>query len=411
MRGRVIILLVLIAVAAAAAVAAVVLGGSSDEGNGTADGGTTTTTTGGEAVDVGATQTAQAAIDSDGELPTPTVDQEFVVIALQDLSCGFTLTRDFLSGPSAAVGLAPWPRDNVPSNSFDNVEVLENLVVRSDIPRESPVLSTQLVEDFTSLARVGSDAALLLPPGQVAVSMPLDRFGVGSVARGLQPGDTVDVILSFLFIDVDEVFQSRQPNQVTIITRSEEGDLEFSEGVEGRVEPSTLSTLGIVVGPSEVQRPRLVTQRTVQQALVVHVGFFPEDGRILGVRTPTPFDTPTPPPAVEGDQPTPTPPGTPTPTEPVASIVTLGVSPQDALVLVWALDSQIPMTFALRSATETGQTPTTAVSLQYMLTNYGISEEDIPNLPFALEPPIRSLRTVELEIFTEFVVPQGNAAQ
>jgi hypothetical protein len=147
-----------------------------------------------------------------------------------------------------------------------------------------------------------------------------------------------------------------------------------------------------------------VTQRTVQQALVVHVGFFPEDGRILGVRTPTPFDTPTPVPA--GNQP-PTPTLTTdqlTPTIGTASVITLGVTPQDALVLVWALDSQIPMTFALRSATETGATPTTAVSLQDMLTNFAITEEDIPNLPFALEPPIRSLRTVELEIFSDFVV-------
>ena len=405
MRGRVIILLVLVAVAAAAAVGAVVLGGGGDD---------TTTDNGGGNVpqaqtDADATLTAEAIQGTDGEgIITPTVDQEFVVIALQDLPRGFRLTRDFLSGPSAAVGLAPWPRANVPANGYDNVELLEDLVVRSDIPRESPVLSTQLVEDFTSLARVGSDAALLLPPGQVAVSLPLDRFGVGSVARGLQPGDTVDVILSFLFIDVDEVFQTRQPNLASLITRDEEGQLIFTDGIEGRVEPSTLSTLGIVVGPSEIQRPRLVTQRTVQQALVVHVGFFPDDGRILGVRTPTPFDTPTPAAVGDGEQPTPTPPAPPTATQARANIVTLGVTPQDALVLVWALDSQIPMTFALRSATETGATPTTAVSLQYMLANFAISEEDIPTLPFALEPPIRSLRTVELDIFNDFVVTTGD---
>ena len=418
MRGRVIILLVLIAVAAAVAVAAVFLGGSTEDGE------PAPTLSPEEAV--AASQTAEAAgvQGTDGgdgdETPAPAIEMEFVVIALQDLPRGFRLTENFIARdelqpgdpdpPGAAVGLRLWPSENVPENSIDNVEELENMLVRSDIPRESPVLTTQVVLDtefFEEGARIGSDAALVLPPGQVAVSIPMDRFGVGAVARGLQPGDEVDVILSFLFIDVDEIFQARQPNVASLITRDEEGQLVFSDGVEGRVEPSTLSTLGIIVGPSEVQRPRLVTQRTVTNALVIHVGFFPEDGRILGIRTPLAMPTATSEVVAGDDPPTPTPPQAPTATKEIANVVTVGVPPQEALVLVWALDAQIPMTFALRSAIAGQETPTTAVSLQYMLTNYAISEEDIPNLPFALEPPVRSLRTVELDIFSEFVVPAG----
>jgi hypothetical protein len=90
-------------------------------------------------------------------------------------------------------------------------------------------------------------------------------------------------------------------------------------------------------------------------------------------------------------------------------IVTLGVDPQDALVLVWALDAQIPITFALRSDLDRNvpSAQTEAVTLQYLINEYGIPEA--PILPFALEPAIQSLRTVQLEVFTRFTIdPDGN---
>jgi len=59
-------------------------------------------------------------------------------------------------------------------------------------------------------------------------------------------------------------------------------------------------------------------------------------------------------------------------------------------VLVWAIDSRIPITLALRSATDISQVPTQAVSLEYIMSNYNISA---PNrLPYALEPALRSIR-------------------
>lgn len=405
MRGRVIILLVLIAVVVVVAVGALLFLG---EDSGTDDGDAQATTEAdagqtdggnGEQVDTGPTAT-----------PQPPIEVAEVVVALQDLPRGFRLTEEFISGGSPAVAVRRWPVESIPQNGFDNVEAVKDLLVRSDIPRESPILSTQLVADMTALGDVGSDAALLLPPGMVAISLPLDPSGVGSVAYGLQHGDFVDVILSFLFIEVDETFQSRQPNFLSVITRDEDWQLSFGTALQGRPEPSQLSSLGVLVIPSEIQRPRLVTQRTVERAFVLHIGYFPADGRIVGVPSPTPFDTPTPDPAAadaEGGAATPTPPPIPTATEFLPVIVTLGVEPQDALVLTWALDAQIPITFALRSATDTGSTPTTAVTLQYLIENYSIPQP--PILPFALEPPIRSLRTVQLEVFRTFQVDdEGN---
>jgi hypothetical protein len=57
---------------------------------------------------------------------------------------------------------------------------------------------------------------------------------------------------------------------------------------------------------------------------------------------------------------------------------------------VWAIDSQIPITLALRAAGDRSVTQTEAVSLQYMIQNFDITQP--ASLPFSLEPPIRSVR-------------------
>jgi Flp pilus assembly protein CpaB len=365
----------------------------------------------GGAVDAGADTTGEVDVAATNAALSDAGPQDFsqVVIALQDLPRGFRLTDEFLQGGSPAVGLTAWPVSSIPlpQNSFTTLDELlgQNYIVRTDIPRESPILTTQLVRSYNNLGRTGSDAAVLLPPGLVAISMPLSFTGVGSVAFAMQPGDFVDVIFSFLFVEVDETFQSRQPNAISIITRdAETGNLRFGDPLEGRPEPSTLSSLGVLIVPQETQRPRLVTQRTVSGAYVLYVGFFPPDGRIAGIMSPTPFDTPTP--NVEDGQPTPTPLATVEPTSSIPTIITLGVEPQDALVLTWAIDAQIPFSFALRSATDSSEVATTAVTLQYIIETYSIPNP--PILPFSIEPAIRSVRsTTTLDLFSTFFFTPG----
>jgi hypothetical protein len=83
------------------------------------------------------------------------------------------------------------------------------------------------------------------------------------------------------------------PNNVSLITRLETGELSIGAPRQGRTEASTLSPEGVLLGPSEAsQRPRLVTQRTVTNAWVVHVGPFPPGGEFIGA-TPTPAVEPT----------------------------------------------------------------------------------------------------------------------
>lgn len=406
MRGRVVVLLVLVIVAAVVAVAAIFLTGGDDT--------TDTTSTAEPGSETGLVETpVSEGGDESTPVPLGEVEVAPVVVALQDLPRGFRITREFVEAASPAVGIVLYPRTNVPLNSFSDPQEVIGYIVRSDIARESPVLRTQLtvevdaLSDRGLLSAVGSDAALLLPPGKVAVTLPLDRTGIGSVAFAPQPGDYVDVIVSFLFVEVDETFQTRRPNQISVISRTPEGELVFSTPIEGRPEPSTLSSLGVLIIPSESsQRPRLLTQRTVERAYVLYTGLFPLDGQLVGKITATPFNTPTPAPVDEDAQQqaaTPTIPVTPTDAYP--SVITLAVDPQEALVLVWALDAQVPLTLALRSASpsEGGDQPTTAVTLQYLIETYNIPQP--PILPFALEPGITSLRSAQLDIFTEFSFP------
>jgi Flp pilus assembly protein CpaB len=103
------------------------------------------------------------------------------------------------------VGIVDWPVDALPEpgNYFEAADITQvvGMIARTDIPRGAPILGRHVVDDLADISAVGSDAAAVMssrPPGTLAVSIPLDPSGVGQVAYGIQDGDYVDVILSFL---------------------------------------------------------------------------------------------------------------------------------------------------------------------------------------------------------------------
>lgn len=316
-------------------------------------------------------QTAQQTSREPTPTPIPFVE---IVIAIQDLPRGFRI-------PDNAVELRPWPEASAPFNGITNVEDVIGKIARTDIFREQPILASMVTDDFTSLADVGSDAAAILPSGLVGISVPIDRLT--GVAYAPRDGDRVDVILSMLFVDVDDIFQTIAPNNITLFQISEEG-IQLTNTLQGRVDSTTLGPA--IIGPSERQRPRLVTQRTIQDALVLHVGEFPLSGRLLG-QPPTPTPVP-----AEGADDTGGQRGTPvpSPTPKLPDIVTLGVTPQDAVVLVWAVEARLPLTLALRPAGDASRTTTQAVSMDYIMSTYSI---DPPaKRQYTIEPAIRSIR-------------------
>lgn len=294
-----------------------------------------------------------------------------IVVAIQEIPRGMVI-------PPNAVAVRPWPQEVAPFNYLQSVDDVIGMRARTDIFREQPILSNMVVEDLTSAARVGSDAAAVLPEDMVAVSIPMDRLT--SVAWAPQDGDRVDLIVSMLFVDVDEDFQSLLPNDLTLFQITEDG-IELLSAINGR--PDSTSLGSVIVGPSERQRPRLVAQRTIQDALVVHVGNFPPDGRFIGV-PPTPTPVPDEEAANQQDQ------QEPTPVPPRPDIITLGVTPQEAVVLTYFVEAKIPITMALRSASSTSRSTTQEVTLDYIMQQYGIT---VPGRrPYAIEPAIRSIR-------------------
>ncbi len=401
MRGRLLILLGAVALLIIVAVVVLMSGGNKTEditpiGEGTAVAG----------------EGAAAGAGGEGAPPVqPVVEYETIVVAVQDLSRGMVI-------PENGVDVMLWPKEALPEadNYFTDVNDVIGKVARTDIFRGSPILRRYVVDNLYEVARSGSDAAAILNAlpndrNWVAVSIPLDPSGVGQVAYGIRDGDFVDVILSFLFVDVDPAFQTRLPNNISIITRLETGELVIGAPRQGRTEASTLTPEGVLLGPSEPsQRPRLVTQYTVQNAFVVHVGYFDETGKFIGLTpTPTQMATTLPPgeqPAAQQNQPV-TPQPSPTPYTPL--IITLGVSPQDALVLTWAVDAQIPITLVLRAAGDDRVVNTDPVTLDYMIRNYNATP---PNaLEFALEPPITSVRRFDIGTLFDFLNDQVQAGQ
>ncbi|MEL6402888.1 MAG: Flp pilus assembly protein CpaB [Chloroflexota bacterium] len=354
-----------------------------------------------------------------------------VVIAVQNIPRGTVIDRE-------RVDVILFPATSVPDGAFAEVNDVIGSIAATDIFVEELILARKLVSDLNSLGSTGSDAAAILDPARVAIAVPIDR--ITSVAYALQPGDRVDVIVSMLFVDIDQDFQTILPNNITIgrYFAGFETDPILGETVlvrnfdippfEGAREPYTFNAEGVdsrsvgvgdgvavsgdfsfntnvrddiilpvVVEPQEQQRPRLVTQRTVTDAQVVWVGEFPRDGRIFApAPTPTPVVTPDPaaePAADGGGDGEGEPVATPVPDRP--SIVTLAVRPQDAVVLTYMAEASIPLTFALRSARTQGLPDTTSVTLNYILDTYNISVPETRN--FGIEPAIRSIRGITLQ--------------
>lgn len=331
----------------------------------------------------GGTKTSSGPTD----IPEPTItpiEMVELVISVQHLKRGVVIPPD-------AIIIRPWPKHSAPSGAIFEEDFVIGKIARTEIFREQPILTNMLVNDLRNLANVGSDAAAVLPNNRVAVSVPMDR--ITSVAYAIQPGDSVDVMVTLLFVNVDPVFQSIEPSTITLQDLTT-GSTQL--GIQGYEEQGSQVQFGenvfrTIVSPSERQRPRMVTQRTVKKALVVWVGDFPINGRIFKVvASPTPVPTADPDAGSGSSSAGAKATTKPTAVPPRPDIITLAVSPQDAVVLTWMMEARLPLTFALRSATDISLTETTPVNLQYITETFRI---DIPgNLDYSIEPAPTSIR-------------------
>ncbi len=301
-------------------------------------------------------------------IPTPTpLAVDLIFVAAQDIPPGTVIQPEMIEPWS-------WPREIVPPGAIYDPTRIYGRLSRVAIPRGQVILPSMLSEPG-QVAGTGSLAASMLNPGEVAVAYPLTALS--SVAYGLKEGDYVDLVLTLLLSDLDVDFQSKLPNQMSILVQDQEtGEYRFVPvGSLGRIEDDPTLEVPVYVMPAEDQRPRLVTQMTIRDARVLHVGLWAEVA-----------------PAVSPEvQPTPVgaPPATPTPGP--EDVITIAVSPQEAVILNFLLSMDARTSFALRAKDDHEVPGTEPVTLDYIMENYGIP---VPlKLPYGLSGPTPSVPT------------------
>ncbi len=321
-------------------------------------------------------------------------DMVMVVVAAQDMARGSEIPRDaiVLQQMPADLVVETWIAGTDEETLFS--QVMERRA-RTDIARGIPITTAMITEKAGDLLGTGSDAAIAIPPGYTAIAIPMTRLS--GVAYALRDGDTVDVLITLLMVDLNLDFQTILPDQNLMLVDSDgniltgsgcskvsrtEIGLECTNEVAppiGRIVVDEETGVQLYAIPSEEQRPRLLTQRLVETAIVLHVGTFPlEDIEDEIGAVPTEEAGVGAPPPQQGEEVVVLP--------PTPDIVTLIVTPQDALALNWAMKVGADLVLTLRAPGDTMSVETVTVSLQYLMDNYNIT---VPaKLPYGLEPPI-----------------------
>jgi pilus assembly protein CpaB len=250
----------------------------------------------------------------------------------------------------------------------------------------------------------------------VAVTIPLgDDTGIASVAYTVRPGDHVNVISSLLFVDLDQEWQTILPNVVAPVyapalsfapvdpANPDAAVPAYNVPVTAQVSPAsglpylgrtelwmgidptgTANTTAYYI-PSEEQRPRLVSQTLIQDAIVLWVGEYPlsDEKAQLNIDQEaaefTQAGTEEAEPVVEE--------------EAKPMVITLVVSPQDAVTLNYMILSKANLSLALRSAGDDQRINTESVTLQFIMQQYNIP---LPSpLAYGTQPGIFDLSTYE----------------
>jgi Flp pilus assembly protein CpaB len=322
--------------------------------------------------------------NGDGQLTpetTPEIRDANIVIAAQDIPRGALI-------PADGVLLADFPADMVVETMATDIGQVVGRRARMEIARGVPITTNMITEQAGELLGTGSDASIAIEHGYTAISIPMTRLS--GVAYALRDGDVVDVIISMLISDLDTEFQTRLPDIAAVLIGLD-GPLtgmicdayseETGECIVTSTKPIGRSETDVSTGellyliPSEGQRPRLVTQRLIEKATVLHVGTFPLEDSVYASDLVT---------TEQGGQTTTE--ETITTVTQAPDIVTLIVAPQDALALNYAVKAGIDIVLTLRAPDDPNQFETSSVSLQYLIDNYNIS---VPTkLSIGLEPRV-----------------------
>ena len=342
--------------------------------------------------------TAQPQANATAPAPVEMVD---IVMVTQKVPRGGVLDRQVLE-------LVPWQKTSLIDGMFTNIDDVVGRQARYELTPGVPLMSGMLVDSADQISG-GGIAALSIPRGMVAVSIPVSRLS--SVSYAPQSGDHVNVIVTTMFVDLDTDFQTVLPNQTLGVIAPGTGTLTGSTGqsqsqgevqaqgsaglsvesnsvvalsggggaTQGRAEVDPVLGQTFYLVPSEKQRPRITSQNLIQDVIVLKMGDFAYEGQ-----QPQVSETPQ---AVADGQTAAE--GTTTIAPNPPDVVTLIVSPQDAVTLNYLIYSGAELTLALRAANDDSRFETEAVTLQFLLDQYNIP---VPvKLPYGVEPRKDSL--------------------
>ena len=302
---------------------------------------------------------------------TPTPQLSTIVVMAQPVA------RDDLI-LEAALEEIPYPEEKITASMFRKItEVADVYYAKYPLVQGQP-LTRELISERPGILQEGSDVAKTIQPGMTAITLPISRLG--AVGFGIRDGDRVNVIVTTSFIDLDTTFQSQLPNYTGVVVGAgflpEELpvlSMNISSGgtasVQGRAELEPTLNQAIYIVPSEPQRPRIVSQMILQDIQVLRVGKF----NVSGDPAPAAQATPAP----EGEA-TPAPQADP-------DIITLIVTPQDAISLTYLIYSNARITLTLRAPDDPNIFDNMeSVTLQYLISQYNIA---LPaKLPYGLNP-------------------------
>ncbi|MAT99198.1 MAG: hypothetical protein CL608_18815 [Anaerolineaceae bacterium] len=342
--------------------------------------------------------------------PTATPGLEDVVVAKVNIPVGTMLTTELLE-------VQRWPRDNIALQggyTFTDTTRLVGRIAKVDVSRGQSILSPMLALNPTDVASFGSDLALYVPFGEVAIAFPVDRFNGAALA--MRPGDNVDVIMTMRIVAIDPQFGTILPNQIERVIQSAlldgqeflfppvtNGRLEFIPEINqvAAIVPSTLGLQGqdFTAG---LPIPKRVTQLTIQQAEVLYVGTWFDPLELLEDQQLNQPPEAAAAAAEEGEEggevseetgngaeaegvgfgfTSTTIPGR---LERIPDVVILSMSSQDALAFNWAMIRGVDIDLALRSPGDQTVFVTTSVSLPQIIDQGGLAIPEQSN--FDLHP-------------------------
>jgi Flp pilus assembly protein CpaB len=328
---------------------------------------------------------------------TPAIRFEEVIVAARSLPIGTVLREDLLRfelRPNSNIALQG-------NYTFNNVNELVGQVLKTEVAAGQAILTPMLAMNVTDLAAFGSDLALYIDQGRVAVAFPINRYSGAGYA--MRPGDTVDVLMSLPLVELDPEFNTKLPNvteRVDELALREGRTFLFPPLLEGRLELiDQLNLVGEVSGPlgtqegsKSTQVQRRATQLTIQQAVVVWVGTW-RDPRELAAEQAAALAAAQM--TAGSDFPMPTPTPLPSRLDATPDVIILSLSAQDALALKWALERGVAITLALRSPGDQTVFTTETITLPYL---EQIGALRIPERSeYDVEPSVRDLEFPTLD--------------